>query len=276
MRSSAILAAGLFLVPAVTEATWSIVAADLEAREVAIASATCVPQAAFREMGATGLPHVQAIVVPGVGVAAAQAAVDVTRESQRRIHGEIAKGAPPDEILDVLTADGASSERQFAIVDLRGRSAAFTGEETGTVALHMTDRVPGTRIVFSVQGNLLATDEVVYKAARAFREGDGGLAERMMRAMEAADAEGGDRRCTCAQEPKTAATAECVRKTAHVAYLLVAEPGDPAGESYNDGGYALILNVTDENIRAEEDASPVRTLRMRYDARKAGRAARAP
>ena len=57
-----------------------------------------------------------------------------------------------------------------------------------------------------------------------------------------------------------------------MAYLIVAMADDPVGESYNDGEYAVFLDVTDENIRAEEDASPVRTLRMRYEAWKAGSA----
>ena len=84
--------------------------------------------------------------------------------------------------------------------------------------------------------------------------------------MEAADMQGGDRRCTCATPPMTAASAECESKTAHVAYLLIAKPDDESGESYNDGKYFLFLNVTDENIEPHENANPVKTLRMRYDA----------
>lgn len=271
-RAHLFSAAVLLLQPASACATWSIVAADLKTREVAIASATCVPQAAFAGIPADGLMDIQAIVVPGVGIAAAQADVDGTRENQRLIHREIAKGTPPGEIVETLKSDPRAAVRQFGIVDVQGRSAAFTGGETGAVALHMTDRVPGTDIVFSVQGNILATDEVVYQAARAFREGNGDLAERLMRAMEAADREGGDRRCTCAEEPKTAATADCTLKTAHVAYLLIAGPDDPSGDSFNDGEYDLFLNVTDENILPEEDASPVRTLRLRYDAWRAAQA----
>ena len=44
------------------------------------------------------------------------------------------------------------------------------------------------------------------------------LAERVMTAMEAIDAKGGDRRCSCASDPK--ASAACETRTAHVAYIL--------------------------------------------------------
>jgi hypothetical protein len=64
--------------------------------------------------------------------------------------------------------------------------------------------------------------------------------------------------------------APCEFRTSFVAYLLVADPDDPSGDAYNDGDYHLYLNVTDQNLRPGEDANPVRTLRMRYDAWKAG------
>ena len=84
-----------------------------------------------------------------------------------------------------------------------------------------------------------------------------------MAAMEAADAKGGDRRCSCEREPKL--EAPCTAKTAHVAYLLRADKTDGSGESYSDGQYALYLSVTDRDITKDEDANPVRTLRVRYD-----------
>ena len=256
----------LMLFHSTAGATWSIVAADLETREVAIASATCLPQATFKQLSAKGLMDVQAIVVPGVGAAIAQAEVDVTRENQRLIFEELAKDTSPRRILELLKEKDRFETRQFAIVDLNGRHAASTGEENQAVAVDLHERVAGTPFVFSIQGNILASDEVVYQAARAFREGKGSLAERVLRAMEAADAEGGDRRCTCATPPATVATADCTSKTAHVAYLLVAKPSDKSGESYNDGEYFLFLDVHDENIGPHEDANPVKTLRLRYDA----------
>ena len=247
-------------------ATWSIIAVDRRTGQVVIASATCVPQGSFAGFPAKGLMDVQAIVVPGVGIAAAQAGVDRTRRNQQLIYQELRAGTAPSEIIDMLRADSMIERRQFGIVDARGRSAGFTGTGNGQVALDMQDRVPGTDIVFSVQGNILASDEVVYQAARAMRESGGTMLDRVMAAMEAANREGGDRRCTCASEPATASTQTCTLRTSHVAYLLAADSSDPSGASYNDGRYRLFIDVTDANIRADESPDPVATLRMRYDA----------
>ncbi len=75
--------------------------------------------------------------------------------------------------------------------------------------------------------------------------------------------------CTCEEEPLP--DAPCDSKNAHVAYILVANADDPEGESFNDGGYAMYIDVTDDNIQPHENANPVITLRMRYDEWKAGR-----
>jgi hypothetical protein len=61
-----------------------------------------------------------------------------------------------------------------------------------------------------------------------------------------------------------------------VAYLLRAEAGDKAGPEYQTGEYSLFIDVTDQNILPSEDANPVKTLRMRYDAAKKGTAPRLP
>lgn len=272
LRLAALTLAALALLPNALSATWSIIAVDRTTGRVVIASATCVAQARFAGFPAEGLMDIQAIVVPGVGVAAAQAGVDPTRENQRLIHREIAAGTAPEEILSMLKEDPAIERRQFGIVDLQGRCAGFSGSENGAASLAVADSVPGSGIVFSVQGNILASDAVVHDAVAAFKaggaRGDHDLTDRVMAAMEAADRAGGDRRCTCATEPVP--DAPCEARTSFVAYLLAADPGDPAGESYNDGDWSLYLNVTDLNLRPGENANPVTTLRMRYDAWKAG------
>ncbi len=265
LASALLLATSLALAPGTASATWSIVAVDMRTGQVAISSATCVPQSRFVPPVRKGLMDIQAIVVPGVGVAAAQASADNTRQNQRLIFEELKKGTPPEQIVRMLHADTLIERRQFGIVDMQGRAAGHSGSGNGAVSLNMSDRVPGTDIVFSVQGNSLASDDVVYQAARAFREGEGDMLERMMRAMEVADREGGDRRCTCASDPQPAATRACTLKTAHVAYILLADRGDPSGASYNDGEYTMYIDVTDQNIRPDEDDNPVRTLRMRFD-----------
>ena len=88
-----------------------------------------------------------------------------------------------------------------------------------------------------------------------------------MAAMEAADEAGGDVRCTCEREPLP--DAPCDSKNAHVAYILAADDGDAEGDSFNDGDYDMYINVTDDDIQRHENANPVITLRMRYDAWKA-------
>jgi hypothetical protein len=87
-----------------------------------------------------------------------------------------------------------------------------------------------------------------------------------MAAMEEADARGGDKRCTCATPPAPAATAACESKTSHVAYILRADPGDANGASFNDGTYAMYVAVTNDDIKPSENANPVKTLRLRYEA----------
>jgi len=79
-------------------------------------------------------------------------------------------------------------------------------------------RVPGRRIYYSIQGNILKSEDVVTAAMAAFRAAPGLLTDKVMAAMEAADAKGGDSRCSCNSAPKV--DAPCTAKTAHVAYLL--------------------------------------------------------
>lgn len=207
---------------------------------------------------------IQAVVVPGVGVAAAQAGVDATRANQRLIYQELQKGTDPKEIIEKLRSDPNIARRQFAIVDLQGRMAGLSGENNRAVSLDRQDRVDGTAIAFSIQGNILRSEEVVTAAVDAFKRARGTLADRVMAAMEMADAKGGDSRCSCDSEPKVKAA--CDVKTAHVAYLLRAERNDRVGESFNDGEYAMYLSATNADIRPTENANPVKTLRMRYDA----------
>ena len=258
----------LALLPTLVSATWSVVAIDTRTGQVIIASATCVPQGRFERFPAKGLMDIQAIVVPGVAVAAAQAGVDNTRENQRLIYRELKAGTAPEEIIDMLSADSLFERRQFGIVDMQGRCAGHSGSGNGQASLAVADSIPANGIFFSVQGNILMSDDVVHNAVEAFKIGGGTMADRVMAAMEAADAEGGDSRCTCESEP-VLDHVPCDGKTSFVAYILVAETDDPEGESFNDGEYSLYIDVTDENIQAGENANPVKTLRMRYDAWKA-------
>ena len=257
----------LALSPSLLSATWSVIAVDTRTGQVIIASATCVAQGRFAGFPAKGLMDIQAIVVPGVAVAAAQAAVDNTRENQLLIYRELKAGTPPEEIIEMLSEDPRFAGRQFGIVDLQGRCAGHSGSGNGAASLNVADSIPDEGIFFSIQGNILASDDVVHMAVEAFKSEGGTMADRVMAAMEAADAQGGDRRCTCESEPVL--EVPCDGKTSHVAYILVANPDDPEGESFNDGEYSLFIDVHDENIQTGENANPVTTLRMRYDAWKA-------
>lgn len=253
-----------FLLPAQSAyATWSVIALDRATGTVVIASATCVSQQAFARFPAKDLRDVQAIVVPGKGVAAAQAAVDNTRANQRLIYAEIQKGTAPDQILTMLKADPRINGRQFAILDMEGRMAGFSGSGNQAVSLDRQGQLAGTQIYYSIQGNILASEAVVTDAVTAFTSAKGELSDRVMAAMEAADAKGGDKRCTCDSTPKV--DAPCSAKTAHVAYILQADKTDAPGESYNDGKYQMYVSVSDTDITPQEDANPVKTLRMRYD-----------
>lgn len=261
-----LLALAFLLIANTASATWSVVAVDRSTGTLVIASATCVTQQQFAGFPAKDLRDVQAIVVPGKGIAAAQAAVDNTRANQKLIFAELQKGTAPEQIIELLKADPRIASRQFGIVDLQGRTAGFSGGRNQAVSLDRHGRIAGTEIFYAVQGNILAGEAVVTAAVEALSNTKGTLSDRVMSAMEAADAKGGDTRCSCEKGPKVAAP--CTAKTSHVAYILQALEGDTSGASYNDGKYDMYISVTDQDITAEEDANPVKTLRMRYDRRK--------
>jgi uncharacterized Ntn-hydrolase superfamily protein len=105
----------------------------------------------------------------------------------------IASGKSAPEALDELRkADARAAVRQIAMIDAKGRVTAHTGGDCNAWAGHHVGEN------YSVQGNLLAGEAVItamsaaFEKARATREGE--LAEWMMRALEAAQAAGGDRR----------------------------------------------------------------------------------
>lgn len=244
-------------------AAWSVIAVDQSTGTLVIASAACVAQSSFALFPAKSLMDLQAIVVPGKGVASAQAATDITRANQDRIFVEIDKGTDPQQIIELLKSDKAIDNRQFAIVDLQGRVAGFTGSRTSPSTLDRHGQVSGAGIVYSIQGNLLASDEVVTAAEAALKSSTGTIADRVMAAMEAADTKGGDKRCSCNTPPRPTT---CETKTSQVAYILRAEAADGRGPGVNDGKYAMYVAVANDDITPAESANPVRTLRLRYDA----------
>ena len=259
-------------------ATWSVIALDAATGQVIISSATCVRQAGFprREPNpARDLMDVQAVIIPGVGVAACQAGVDNTRENQMLVYNELKKGTPPAQILEMLKKDPNIERRQFGIIAMpnggtitaRNNRAGFNGSGNSQSSLFFGGQVGD--IYYQVQGNTLLGYDVVHDAALAFTRASGTMADRVMAAMEAADVNGGDHRCNCGNNPLD--FVPCDDKTSHVAYITIANKEDQLGTTHNDGKYYAYISVTDENTVKGESGNPVKTLRLRYDAwKKAG------
>lgn len=269
------IALGLLLLalPRTALATWSIIAIDIRTGQVIIASATCVRQASFsarQPNGARDLMDVQAVIVPGIGVAACQAGVDNTRENQMLVYNELRKGTSPAKILEMLKQDPNVERRQFGILAIPNGSTittqnhmvGFNGANNSTASLYFGGQVGD--VYYQVQGNTLLGTDVVYRAALAITRASGTMADRVMAGMEAADENGGDKRCNCGNNPVT--SAPCDNRTAHVAYITIANKDDQAGTTHNDGRYFAYITASDADVAAGESANPVKTLRMRYDA----------
>jgi Family of unknown function (DUF1028) len=265
-----IVCLGLLLaLPSRAFATWSVIAVDRSTGRVVIASATCVDRDDQFLMG------VQAVIVPGKGVAACQAGVDNTHQNQMLVFQELQKGTDPKQIIELLGKDPAFQSRQFGILDLQGRRAGHSGLTNGYVSQDIQGQVPGTEIFYSIQGNILRPGTVVPNAVQAFLNTKGAITDRVMAAMEAADGSGGDSRCTCPPWPADGSKPPipCDGKTAHVAYILLAEKSDANGDSHNNGKYTAYITVSQpgpdhgpNTIKPGENLNPVKTLRVRYDA----------
>jgi uncharacterized Ntn-hydrolase superfamily protein len=98
-------------------------------------------------------------------------------------------GVPADETLRrILEADEGREDRQVGLVDSAGRAATFTGSK----CMDWAGGATGRR--FAAQGNILVGEEVVAEMARAFSSSEGDLCDRLLAALLAGDAAGGDRR----------------------------------------------------------------------------------
>src|SRR4051812_41777398 len=157
-------------------ATWSVIAVDRGTRRVVIASSTCT--------GTTDdfLKDVQAVVVPGKGVAACQAGVDGAHPNQTLVVEELQRGTDHARIIELLSRDPGFQSRQFGIVDLQGRMAGHSGLTNGFVTQDIHGQVPGTEIFYSIQGNILRSGGVVPGAVKAFIGAKGGITDRLMAA----------------------------------------------------------------------------------------------
>jgi uncharacterized Ntn-hydrolase superfamily protein len=157
--------------------TFSIVAADLETGEVGVAV-----QSKFLSVGAV-VPFVRA----GAGAIATQAFAN-TAYGPKALD-LLANGAAPSDVAAALVADDdGRDDRQFGIVSADGRAASYTGERCITAAGGIAGHG------FAAQGNCLAGLAVVDALAATFRASTGHLADRLVAALRAGQACGGDKR----------------------------------------------------------------------------------
>jgi uncharacterized Ntn-hydrolase superfamily protein len=158
--------------------TFSIVAADPTTGEVG-----CAVQSRYFAIGAV-TPWVRA----GVGAVATQAMGVVARNGERALSALAAQVDPAAALDQALAEDNDRELRQLGAVSADGRAAAFTGRDCIEWAGHLVGDG------FAVQGNMLASAEVLAAMRSAFLDTLAPLPERMIAALEAGQAAGGDRR----------------------------------------------------------------------------------
>jgi uncharacterized Ntn-hydrolase superfamily protein len=156
--------------------TWSIIARDASgAFGVAIATR-------FFAVGAL-CPHAQS----GVGALSTQALVNphYGRQGLELLRA----GVPAPEVVKRLVApDEGREHRQVHAIDAQGRIGQFTG----AMCVDWCGAVSGEG--FSVAGNMLANGDVVRETARAYEHGKGSFGEKLIFALQAGEAAGGDKR----------------------------------------------------------------------------------
>ena len=157
--------------------TWSILVRDPATGALAAAVAT-----RFFAVGALAI-HVEG----GVAALATQALIN----PMYAVHGmpRLRAGEAPDAVIEaLLAADAGRVHRQIHVVDAAGRMAAHTG----SACVDWCGSVRGADV--SVAGNMLAGPQVVSATLWAFEAASGPMAERLLTALEAGEATGGDKR----------------------------------------------------------------------------------
>ena len=230
--------------------TWSIVAADPATGDVGVAAASCVPQSI----------DALASLVPGQGVAASQAAFVL--ENRDRVFELLKTGESAENIVNTVTsADADAASRQYGVITIQEGNATiagFTGANNGNWA---GDRSSESILPVTAQGNILEGEEVVSAALAAFNDPDLGevlLSDRLMWALEAGSAAGGDTRCN-----------RVVHQTAAAAFIVVAQGGEAPfavagfGQSAPNSAESPSLHLSvSGGVGA---ANPIIELRAQYD-----------
>ena len=163
---------------------------------------------------------------PGVGAVATQSFVDPSYGPLGLALMKAGK-TPEDALRALLSADAQSEVRQVAMVDAEGRVAAHTGENSIAAAGHHVGDG------YSVQANLMRSDKVWPAMAAAYEAAEGDLAERLLVALEAGEAAGGD-----------------IRGRQSAAILIVA--AESSGQPWADRTF---------DLRVEDHPEPIRELR---------------
>jgi uncharacterized Ntn-hydrolase superfamily protein len=157
--------------------TWSIIARDAATGAFGVGIAT-----RFFAVGAL-CPHAQS----GVGALSTQALVNP--HYGRQGLDLLRAGVSAAEVVTRLVApDEGRDHRQLHVIDAAGRIAQHTGAQ----CVDWAGAVAGEG--FSVAGNMLANEQVIQQTARAFHESKKPFAERLISALRAGEAVGGDKR----------------------------------------------------------------------------------
>jgi uncharacterized Ntn-hydrolase superfamily protein len=201
-------------------ATYSIVACDLEVRQWGVAV-----QSKFLAVGSV-VPWAE----PEVGAIATQAYANPSYGPNGLTL--LRDGLPASEVVErLVAADDGRDQRQVGVVDASGGSASWTGPECNDWAGHRTGDG------YAAQGNILVSAETVDALATTFETStEQPLAERLLEALAAAQAAGGDSR---GQQS---------------AALLIVE---------RDGGYAAMSDVL-VDLRVDDHERPVEELTRLY------------
>src|SRR5215212_2192243 len=162
----------------------------------------------------------------GVGAVATQSFVD---PSYGKNGLELMRGgkSAPDTLKELLAKDEGRDVRQVAMIDTQGRVDAWTGKNDIQAAGHIVGNN------FSVQANLMLNDKVWPAMAHAFESTRGHLAERMLAALDAAQAVGGD-----------------IRGRQSAAIIVVT--GKPTGQAWKDRIF---------DLRVDDNSQPLTELR---------------
>ena len=172
--------------------TFSIVARDPQTGEMGVAVQShwfCVGcSVAWAEAG-VGAIATQSFIDPSYG----KLGLDLMRTGK----------SAPDALKGILASDLGRNVRQVAFIDLQGDVAVWTGGKDIADAGHIAGdpiadkniSADGTLWIgknFSVEANMMLNDKVWPAMAKAYQEAKGDLADRMMAALDAAQAAGGD------------------------------------------------------------------------------------